>query len=355
MLEKEIMEKMYAGGRNSAIELFRIITMFIIVAHHYVVNSGLSTLAYNNPASANSIFLLLFGWGGKTGINCFVLITGYFMCKSNITLRKFLKLVLWTEFYIIVLTVIFVLTGRKELNINIIKSLLPVSSVADGFSSAYLVFYLFIPFLNILIKGMDKKQHLLLICLCVCVYSVLATLNLKVVFNYVTWFSVIYIIGAYLRLYPEKWFESKKLWGIGTALSILLSWSSILMPILLFKRATYFFISDSNKALALTTALCAFMFFKNLDIKQSKIINSIAASAYGVLLIHAGSDTMRQWLWYDTLHNTDYMNSNILAVHAICSVAGVYIICTIIDIIRYNIFEKPFFKWYDKKQRRVNV
>ena len=28
--------------RDSSIELFRIITMFVIVAHHYVVNSGLT-------------------------------------------------------------------------------------------------------------------------------------------------------------------------------------------------------------------------------------------------------------------------------------------------------------------------
>ena len=27
---------------------------------------------------------------GKTGINCFTLLTGYFMVKSNITLKKFL-------------------------------------------------------------------------------------------------------------------------------------------------------------------------------------------------------------------------------------------------------------------------
>ena len=74
--------------RDSNIELFRIITMFFIVAHHYVVNSGLTLddgPIAANPLSANSIFLLLFGAWGKIGINCFVMITGYFMCKSNIT------------------------------------------------------------------------------------------------------------------------------------------------------------------------------------------------------------------------------------------------------------------------------
>ena len=74
--------------RTSNLELFRIITMLMIVAHHYVVNSGLTQLIYADLSSGKSMFLLLFGAWGKTGINCFVLITGYFMCKSKITFKK---------------------------------------------------------------------------------------------------------------------------------------------------------------------------------------------------------------------------------------------------------------------------
>ena len=66
--------------RDSNIELFRVITMLCIVAHHYVVNSGLLELIGKTESlTPNSIFLLLFGWGGKTGINCFLMITGWFM------------------------------------------------------------------------------------------------------------------------------------------------------------------------------------------------------------------------------------------------------------------------------------
>jgi hypothetical protein len=86
-----------------------------------------------------------------------------------------------------------------------------------------------------------------------------------------------------------------------------------------------------------------------LNIKYNKVINTIAASAFGVLLIHANSDTMRQWLWKDTLNNVGMFNSKFLFVHAIVSVAAVYIVCTLIDILRIRFLEKPFFKWYDKK------
>ena len=79
--------------RSSNFELLRILTMLCIIAHHYVVNSGITEkITQSNVLQWNSVFALIFGWGGKTGINVFVLITGYFMCKSKISLKKFLVL-----------------------------------------------------------------------------------------------------------------------------------------------------------------------------------------------------------------------------------------------------------------------
>lgn len=98
----------FRGVRSSNIELFRILSMLMIVAHHYVVNSGLID-CIDTQASLHfqDYFLLLFGWGGKTGINCFVLITGYFMCTSNITKEKFCKLLGELYFYKVVIWCLF--------------------------------------------------------------------------------------------------------------------------------------------------------------------------------------------------------------------------------------------------------
>ena len=97
--------------RNSNLELYRIIVMLLIVAHHYVVNSGLMSVMKEEPLHIQSIFLYLFGMWGKTGINCFVMITGYFMCKSHISLRKFMKLLFEIYFYNLIITGTFLLTG----------------------------------------------------------------------------------------------------------------------------------------------------------------------------------------------------------------------------------------------------
>lgn len=70
------------------------------------------------------------------------------MCRSNITLRKFLKLFLQIEFYNIVINLIFIFTGYKHFNIKSLYEMFwPIKSVADGFTSCFLLFYLCIHFL----------------------------------------------------------------------------------------------------------------------------------------------------------------------------------------------------------------
>lgn len=314
--------------RKSNLELLRIVTMIIIIAHHYVVNSGLFDLVTtSNEFSYNNIFLLIFGWGGKTAINCFVLITGYFMCKSHISVKKFIKLIGEFYFYAIIINMIFLLTGYSDFSIKeILKIIFPFFNITTNFTICFILFYLFIPFLNIFIKNINEKEHITLIVLLLIIYTILPTFaNANVSFNYITWFIVLYMIASYLRLYSKPFFSSTKLWLILTLSFLLISWISILCIYYVNCKYTisvypYYFISDSNKFLAVITALSSFMLFKNLNIKQSKIINTIAASTFGVLLIHANSDTMRQWLWKDTLKNTMFYHSSNLYIHAILSV-----------------------------------
>ena len=198
--------------RNSNLELYRIIVMLLIVAHHYVMNSGVMHAMQDNPTSLPSIYYYIFGAWGKVGINCFVLITGYFMCTSNITLKKFLKLFTEVFFYLVGINAIFLLLGYEALTLkNVWSDMQILLDVSQGFTSCFIMFYLFIPFLNILVHNITKRQHLYLIVLCLSVFSVIATFMLgHVTLNYVVWFCILYFIASYIRLYqPMK----KVQWG----------------------------------------------------------------------------------------------------------------------------------------------
>lgn len=323
--------------------------MLMIIAHHYVVNSGLLDCIEAQPyLSVRDYFLLLFGWGGKTGINCFVLITGYFMCTSHITKKKFFKLLGEVYFYAVTLWGIFLVTGYEAFSIKeFLKIVFPFYDVADNFTACFLLFYLLIPFLNKLIHVLSEKEHLQLLLWCMGVYVFFPSfVKAHVVFNYITWFCVLYIIASYIRLYPKAWFDSEKITGLMAGTSLLLSWTSVVVLLTLSRIVgkhvglCYFFVTDSNKVLALATGVSTFLFFKNLKIRYCKTINTVAASTFGVLQIHANSDTMRRWLWEDVCNNIGAYDTKFIVFHAITCVLIVYIVCTVIDIIRIHVIDK---------------
>lgn len=337
----------YVHNRNTNIELYRIVVMFFIVAHHYVINSGLIQVIENEPLTGKSAFFYVFGMWGKTGINCFVLITGYFMCRSNITLRKFLKLFIQIEFYNIVINLIFIFTGYKDFNIKSLYEMIwPIRSVSNNFISCFLIFYLFIPFFNILIHNMNKKHHQLLLVLCLFIYTILGTsIKIPVTMNYVTWFSILYLVSSYIRTYGINYKGVKIKWGWLSLISIVISAISVLLlsTIVNTPWLEFVFVSDSNHILAVITSICLFMYFKELPIKNSRFINRVASCMFGVLLIHANSNTMCQWLWHYTLDNVGWYATDYAVLHALICVTVIFIICIIIYFLRQKFFEKPFF------------
>ncbi len=349
--------------RNSNIELFRIVSMLAIVAHHYFMNSGIYEFLMSRPVlGAKEIFILIFGWGGKTGINCFIMITGYFMCKSQISARKYIKLIAEVEFYNITIYFIFWLTGYMKFSlIGFIKAVFLFSNISDGFTSCFLVFYLFIPFLNKMLQSLTEKEHRCLIILCLTVCSVLPLIGSQVVFSYVIWFGVIYVIAAYVRMHPRPCFDDAKLWRRLALGSLLLSWASIPLTAWIYLVTCgdigwpYKLVHDVNMPFAVITAVCAFMFFKNLKIGYSKTINTIAASAFGVLCIHANGGTMRQWLWHDVCNNVGAYQTNYTVLHAFGCVIIIYAICTAIDVLRIWLLERPFLEWVDKKAKQKYI
>ena len=333
--------------------------MLLIVAHHYVVNSGLLDVMQGEPMATKSIYLYLLGMWGKTGINCFVLITGYFMCRSHITARKFLKLFLEVMFYNIVIWAIFVGTGYENFSVRLmVKELLPFTSVATGFTSCFLLFYLFIPFLNVLVGNMDRKKHLRLVLLCLFTYTVLGSIpKIHVVFNYVTWFSVLYFISSYIRLYGLFPKLKNSQWGWLTLLSVVVAMASVVciiaihlhLGIQLDLYSPYGLVSDSNALMAVVVSVCAFMYFKDLKIRQSKWINTVSASTFGVLCIHANSDTMRQWLWKDVADCVSQYTNQYIVWHSLLVVLSVFVVCILLDYIRIHTLEKWIFRFLDKR------
>ena len=345
--------------RSSNFELLRILLMLLIIAHHYVVNSGIAAVdgpIFSNPTSLHALYILLWGAWGKIGVNCFVLLSSWFMCEKTISLRKFLKILLEFMFYRIAIALVFWLTGYEKITlIGVLDTLIPIRKLSDGFAETYLVFFLFIPFLNILVRHLNERQHLRLLALLCFVYVFFGTFRplFSVTMNYVSWFMVIFLIASYIRRYPKRVFEGTRHWGLIAGAFVLLSALSVVACAFISRQIekTYYYVlvTDVNTILAVCTGVSVFLFFRNLRMRPNRFINAVAATVFGVFCIHANSDTMRRWLWQDVLKNVEYFDKQIGYLHIIAAMFGIFAVCAVIDILRVRIVEKPVFTMLDRK------
>lgn len=341
--------------RSTNIELLRILMMLSLVAHHFTVNSGITNLYDFHHIAGNMVFLQVFGMWGKTAINVFTLITGYFMVEREMTLKRFLKLFLEACFYMYMFYAIFVAAGYQTFSIKeLIKTVLFIPYEAGiSYSASMFIMMLLIPFANILAKAMDKRQYQIFLILLLVYFSGISTfLKQQDTFDFVFWMLAVYLLGGYLRLYPSRW--DKMHFGIvGTICSVILMAASIVILDLLrnrfgIERDYYYFVSDANKLLAVTASVSIFILFKNWKLKYIGWINRIAATTFGVLMIHANSDAMRKFLWKDLFDNAGHYSDGSLAGYAIGVVLLVYLVCVAVDFLRIRFIEKPLFQWLDK-------
>ena len=240
---------------------------------------------------------------------------------------------------------IFALLGKEECSIQrLCKLILPFWHIQNSFVPCYLLFWLTIPYLNILIHGMKHTEHLLLLLLLLGVYTIWGSNPFVIVdYNYIVWFGVVYLIGAYIRLYPMELF-AKGFWGWITLIFMIIA---CLFTVVIYTTSNidpWFFVSDSNKILAVVISVCSFLWFKNMKMGYKPIINRIAVSTFGVLLIHDGSEVMRHWLWKELIPiDSIYYQLSFFTfiMFCICTVIVIYAVCSFIDMIRIKIIEKP--------------
>ena len=357
--------------RNSNIELFRIIMMIFIIIHHYIVNSDVLKTISSMELNPNTFTLFALGSGGKIIIDCFILITGYFSCTSDIKLKKWLNLLFQCAFYAIVINSLFLCFSYNPLGVErLYRGFYPIfiqlSTSGESFLAVFLILLLLAPFLNKLIKILSKKEFSILLLILIFVYSFLSTFILLQ--NPVTkiwsfhnnwdaigWYCTVYLIGSYIRLYFCEKLDSFK-FGLYSSIICLVLIAVSIWGCGQFKHIyNYHFINFGHKTLAIASAISFFIFFKNLKIPTNKFINTLASATLGVLIIHANSGTMRHLLWHDIFKCTDKIflppMVTVFSIFAECIV--VYCVCVIIALLVNNFITKPLFNMLETKFPKI--
>lgn len=273
------------------------------------------------------------------------------MCEKRASLKKWLTYVGEIVFYGIIINLFFLIFRYYPLGAGeLIKGMFSTHLVIDlrtgedSFISIYMILYLLIPFLNKLVKCLNKKEHGILLLILLSVFSINHTF-LYSNWEGVSWYVTVYLIGAWLRLYSFKCDNVK--WGaLFSITTILVSCISVVFWDLTYQywgRDLHFWhgLSSANGIGSISIAVSIFILFKNLNIEENRIINKIASTTLGILLIHANSGTMRYFLWKDVLQNTVFYNSSfsVLVFHFVFSVIVIMTICVMIDLLRQKVFE----------------
>ena len=119
----------------------------------------------------------------------------------------------------------------------------------------------------------------------------------------------------------------------------------------------YYFVSDSSKILAFLVGVCVFLLFKNLPLGHSRLINTVAKTTFGVLLIHAHSDAMRTFLWQYLAQVPSMINVPLwhLVLHAAGWAFSVFLVCSLIDYLRLRYLEPPVMNWIYKNSQQIEI
>lgn len=189
--------------RNVGVDLLRIVSMFMIIVLHSGSHGGINALS--NNIDGYSIYFWLLTCFCIVGVNCFVLISGYFLSDKKFSVKSLVKHLVEVWFYSFFILLFTIIMKPEIINGTVvIKSLLPIITAQYWFISVYIELYMIFPFLNILTMKLTKKQYEYLILissffLSVCCIIPIADPGTANNGYSLIWFINLYFIGAYIR------------------------------------------------------------------------------------------------------------------------------------------------------------
>lgn len=359
--------------RNSNLELLRIISMILIVMSHMDEYMGIGAM-YRSTAISNKLLIDWLNTGGQIGVGCFLLISGYFMSERQFSMKRILRLLGEVWFYTIGFWIFFVVVKltrgeiRDPLIINqAVRAFFPVLSTHYWFVTAFIILMILSPFFNKLITAMDRRMYLLFLAVLVVAFFVLSG-------GFINCFKgmvdgklipacVMYFVGGYIKKYSHNSLKKSSGRHLGAAiLGYILLYAAIAATgIIGDSLNSEKLVSERNIWYRLGSPLVLFinveLFLTFLCMKPTKnmTINSIASNTFGVFLIH--QNIVVCWIVSQlccTVYTT-YMEADSpkLFLYAIASVAVVYIVCTLIDIVRQRTVEKLWIKEVEKFEVRM--
>ncbi|WP_413853485.1 acyltransferase [Candidatus Ruminimicrobium bovinum] len=331
--------------RNIGIDLLRLLAMFMIVLLHINLRAYLYI---------DFLSIYVFESFSIVAVNCFVLISGFFLIKQQFRLKKLTSLIFEICFYTWVCFIAALIINIPMDIKMLIQGFFTISSGFHWFITCYIMLYILFPFINKFIYSLSLKQkHIfaILTILLFCIWTTVPNINRQsAIRGYsILWLCVLYYFGAYLRLVfvegdkKELFNKISNFSGYGYIIFSLITVFFMFLLNLINKDVGIAL--NYNSLFVFFAAICLFIFMYSLNIKNksiNKIITFFAPASFGVFLL---SDNLFV-IYYQKIYLTKdfFLQSfNMPLMVLICAVS-IYIVCLLIS----SIFHKRIFNFSDK-------
>ena len=336
-------------GRRSNFELLRLISMLMIIAHHFALYNGSAT-AYALD-TAGGMWIQLMRVGGKIGVCIFVMISGYFL--TGYTVHRFSKIMRFWLQVLFYSAAIFIVTliaapGAEVSFKTVVENIFPLIHDRWWFATTYFILFMLSPFINRMLRSLSAKASLGLIAILFVMLSLVPTVFLKMMrVSELGWFLLPYCLGAHVRLHGMRIFKHKALyWIAATAAYGLNFWLRTVFLKTGIENQTLndysSIFTNINGAPVVITALLIFLAFAQLPSFSQKVINIPAQAAFGVYLIHE-HPSIRDWL-SNNVYRARGLNDAGFIPYTFAAVFGIYLAAAIVELIRIYLLEKNYMK-----------
>ena len=343
-LDNKLMKK---KTRNVNLDILRILSMFLIVLLHSVDHSGVIEASTTSGDFINWYTQTIFMFT-RLAVNCYVLLSGYFLVKSQFSFKKLLRLWIDVTFYSFIIKFIFMIFDASSVSIiSLLSSFFSVTTGRYWFITIYFGLYLLSPFINKMISALSKKQHFSLLIILFILLSATISIHPSIAgMNSgdgwgLTWFIFLYLTSSWIRLYYSPKYNKYIFLSIYSIISMLVG--TVLFVTYKFNIPFVNTIVSNwyryDSVPVYLSSICLFLFFVDCNIKNvllSKFISKISSLTLGVYLIHAHPQ-LSPFIW-DSLNLPQYMDKSIFPFIQIGVCIAIFSICIFIDYIKSKIF-----------------
>lgn len=348
-----------AAKRQANFELLRIVAILMVIGSHYIVKGNITYYSGNGWTPLYSV-LQLFKAFVIPSLNCYVLLSGYFMVNAEWKPQRILSLLAQVLFYSVLIPLIMLGTGViawRDLNIyDWLGFFLPIETEHYWFATAYLYMFIFAPLLAAGVKNMEKKTLQIVIGLLLLLFSIGKTLiPVSLVmdnggYDY-GWLLCLFVVAAYFRLYGFGWLDKK---GRGIMLYVIMCLCtfslSALAGMIAAKTGKLSYYEEEvytlNHLCVLLSSVGLFSAFKNLRIREGKaaeVIRRLSPYTFGVYLLH--EHILVRYEWMDWLQIDKVRGTWMFIPHMVLCVFIVYAVGALADFVRAYLFEGISRKW----------